>query len=338
MDQNDWFTNIVASILILAQFPIYLPQYLKIYRRGYSQGHHSWFMFMTHTASLLAWINALIYYIHSWHSYCVHSEETKKPITSLTCLSGIYGLVFFWLQWLLQFVWYLMYLSFLGPDSPEYDSSAHLLHPSQAQLAESDANYACRWQSRRQSVYFSFLGSVSLGFAAFIITLFNLSTYQIDDSHIDWHNFVPLELPPSIMGWSYCLEIITMILFAFCYLPQLYEIVRLAQIGSYSLLSQSLMIPSNLIWTIFLANWSFLAHHHPKLTPAEPIEPPTNTTFNTSIVINTTNTTSQAQLSNTDQIWLPYLVMTGFQMIVLGFGIYYEYFDKISNCIKNYLR
>jgi hypothetical protein len=84
---------------------------------------------------------------------------------------------------------------------------------------------------------------------------------------------------------------------SFLFLTQIYEIIKNAQVGSYSLITLGLSLPVNVIWTVFLANWSFLAKHHPVDDPDYGI----------------------------DQVWYPYMIMTGTQFVTLMFGWYYTY-------------
>jgi len=326
---SDWFNNTMAVTLLIGQIIVFLPQFIKIYRRGHSIGHHPLFMFMGHLASLLAWINALVYYIYSWNT-CQGTEWE--------CLANVYGLIFYFIQWLFWVFWYIIYLSFLGPEANDYPENDRWLF----RIEEIHENYACRWQSERKMVYLGFLVSLLIGVLVLIKTLFLLQTYQIQNLSL-----TKLFFPEPLLNWSFFLEIITAILFAFCYLPQLYEVVRIAKASSYSLLSLVLMIPSNIIWIIFLANWSFLAQY--QVTTLVPIDPAlTNITkrFNqtryfsnqtNSNQINSNQTTpNQMNLesSNGFNLWIPYVIMVSWQITILGFGIYYTYYHEFAHIFR----
>lgn len=204
----------VGIIFMIGLTLIYIPQFLKLYRKKTSHGFNPWFMFLGHTAAFWTCCNTLVYYINSWWS--CHGTTN--------CSESFLGFALVLLQWLLYFVMYLFYLKYLSdPQKPYYASRPNL--------------------TRQRLIHYTFGASVLLCVLSLTVTLTLLSTHQ-------WHDPTTTT---NLSIWTDGLEVLILIFFLIHYFPQIYETYTLQDAGSLSLITLGLMAPGTFLWTIFLA-------------------------------------------------------------------------------------
>jgi len=313
----DWFNNDVALALTIWQITAFIPQYRKIIKTRSSVGHHCLFLFLGHIASGLAWINALIYYLFPWR----HCQEEG---TELGCVQ-IYGLGFYFLQWVLYLIWVLLYLGFLS------NVDEHVVRNNELFVIRAEveaAGYICYFNKHRRKMYYWFGISILGLLGCFLTTVYLIRKHSNDllvlENINQLDSFHRLAIPSELMHWSLGMETIVLIFMSLHYLPQLWELVRLGRIGSYSLVSLAMMIPANVVWTVFLSQWSFLVDHHPR-SPADLIM---NITVNSTIGERMEMAPSAWDRGvSLMQIWIPYLITAISQVITLIFGGYYYYYE-----------
>ena len=63
---KELFNDLMAIGFLVGLIIIYIPQFYKITSKKTSIGFSGWFIFLGHTGSFLACLNALIFYINNY--------------------------------------------------------------------------------------------------------------------------------------------------------------------------------------------------------------------------------------------------------------------------------
>jgi len=85
--------DVFAGLMLLGSIVIYIPQFVKLYKKRTAHGFSATFMMLGHASAFMAMTNAFIYYINS----CGIQD----------CAEGFMGLGVIIVQWFLYFLQYL---------------------------------------------------------------------------------------------------------------------------------------------------------------------------------------------------------------------------------------
>lgn len=102
MIQTAIVNDVMTAVFTIGLLIIYIPQFHKIIKQRTSKGFNMWFMFLGHTASLLSWINAMMFYINTWWG-CHGSRQ---------CVEGFFGFGLLVFQWILYLVMYILFVKY----------------------------------------------------------------------------------------------------------------------------------------------------------------------------------------------------------------------------------
>ena len=245
--------DVIGIIFAVLLILVNIPQYWKIISHHTSLGFSPWFFMLGNIASFWVLLVTGIFYINSiW---------TCRGVGE--CAESFIGFGLVVEQWILYMLLYLLYLWYLPRGTEPY------------------------WErfpgmSRRLVCRLSFIVSNIVSFGGLVGVLLILNKHK-------WRN---PDVLSDVTAYISFMESVVTICFLTHYLPQIWEIYKLRDPGSLSLITLTLTSLGSFLWGIFL-----------------------------SIQGNFVLTNGQV---SSPHVWLPYIAVGIMQLIILVMCVYYD--------------
>ncbi|TFY53910.1 hypothetical protein EVG20_g9917 [Dentipellis fragilis] len=237
---HDWFSDLLATGLIVGLFISYAPQHFRIINKGSSEGFSPWFLLLGSTSAASGMLNMIVM---QWGVIrCCH------VYTAGDCLETIAGVLQVISQWFLFTVIFALYMTYYPP-SLKYATVAVDAHDSRPTQFLKTNIKTDEW---RLSIILSWVTLIHIIFITFV-TFFLLLTHPIDPSG---------EIRSRQLSiWATFLGVTSGILAAMQYAPQLAHTYRHKVVGALSIPMMLIQSPGGFIMVLSIAlrpgtNWT----------------------------------------------------------------------------------
>ncbi|KAK5657802.1 hypothetical protein OQA88_2875 [Cercophora sp. LCS_1] len=219
--------NLIVSILIVIGMLIsYLPQHVRIIKRGTSEGISPWFVLLGTTSATSAFANILLLPQSRQDVACCKELETFH------CVAGLLGIAQLGVQWICFSFIFVLFLVFFRYN-PAND-------PDNEELEDADEQNP-RWQTALM------VASLTLihGLGVIVIT-----------------GILTTVAPEKLSIWANSLGVMAAMLAAVQYIPQIWTTYHLKHVGSLSIPMMCIQTPGGFVFAASLfarlgfAGWS----------------------------------------------------------------------------------